>query len=76
MINPRNMTLTDWADSVILASSDAWSFGKLEDEARWQDWAIGFVRASPFTQQAIPDPYLFEDWRDWAERVYPMLEVN
>jgi hypothetical protein len=76
MINPRNMTLTDWADSVILVVSDAWSFGKLEDEARWQDWAIGFVRASPFTQQAIPDPYLFADWRDWAERVYPMLEVT
>lgn len=76
MINPRNMTLTDWADSVILAVSDARSFGKLEDESRWQDWAIGFVRASPFSQQAIPDPYQFADWRDWAERAYPMLEVN
>lgn len=76
MINPRNMSLTDWADSVILSTSDAWSFGKLEDEARWQDWAIGFVRASNFTQQVVPDPYQFEDWRDWAERVYPMLEVN
>lgn len=76
MINPRNMSLTDWADSVILAISDAWSFGKLEDEARWQDWAIGFVRASRFTQQVVPDPYQFADWRDWAERVYPMLEVN
>jgi hypothetical protein len=52
------------------------SVSRLEDEARWQDWAIGFVRASPFTQQAIPDPYQFADWRDWAERAYPMLEVN
>ncbi|MFN8994255.1 MAG: hypothetical protein ACK5X3_11430 [Pseudomonadota bacterium] len=76
MINPRNMSLTDWADSVILAVSDAWSFGRLEDESRWQDWAIGFVRASRFTQQVVPDPYQFADWRDWAERVYPMLEVN
>lgn len=76
MINPRYMTLTQWADAVILQSSDAWSFGRLDDESRWQDWATGFVRASNFTQQFIPDPYQFSDWREWAMRVYPMLEVH
>lgn len=76
MINPRGMTLRDWADSVILSVGDAWSFGKLEDESRWQDWAVGFVRASNFTQRAVPDPYGFNDWREWAMRAYPMLEGN
>jgi len=76
MINPVGMTLRDWADSVILSVGDAWSFGKLKDEERWQDWAIGFVRASHFTQQVVPDPYQFTDWRDWAMRAYTMLEVG
>ena len=56
MIDPRGMTLLDYADSVVLSVGDAWSFGKLTDETEWQSWAAGFVRASPFTQRTVPDP--------------------
>lgn len=76
MIDPRGMTLRDWADSVILAVGDAWSFGRLDDEERWQDWGVQFVRANIFAGQNPPDPYGFPHWRLWAERVYPMLEVR
>jgi hypothetical protein len=68
------MALIDWADSVILAVGDAWSFGTLQSEDDWQNWAVGLLRASNFTQQVVPDPYQFDDWREWAMRVYPMLE--
>jgi hypothetical protein len=74
MIDPHGMTLLQWADAVILSNGDAWSFGKLEDEADWQDWATGFVRAQPFVQRNPPNPYQFDDWREWAMRAYPMLE--
>lgn len=74
MIDPRGLTLRDWADSVILVVDDAWSFGRLDDENEWQDWATGFLKASPFSTRAAPDPYQFDDWREWAMRVYPMLE--
>jgi hypothetical protein len=70
------MGLRDWADSVILDLGDAWSFGTLKDEARWQEWAANIVRASTFAQQVLPNPYQFNDWREWAMRVYPMLEAN
>lgn len=75
MVSPHGMTLTTWADSVTLAIRDAWSVGRLDDETRWQEWATGLLRAANITAQAAPDPYLFSDWRDWAERAYPMLEV-
>ena len=74
MINPLGMTWQDWASSVILAVGDAWSFGRPPEETAWRDWATGLVRASPFTQRTLPDPYQFSDWRDWAMRAYPMLE--
>jgi hypothetical protein len=74
VIDPHGMTLIDWADSVILSVGDAWSFGRLDDENEWQDWATGFLKASPFSTRAAPDPYQFDDWREWAMRVYPMLE--
>ncbi len=75
MIDPRNMTLRDWADSVILTTGDAWAFGRLDDETQWQDWAAAFVKSSSFAGRVVPDPYQFSDWRDWAMRAYPMLEV-
>lgn len=74
MINPVGMSLRDWADSVVLALGSTWSFGALQDEAEWRDWAVGFVRAQPFAQRGPPDPYRFDDWREWAMRAYPMLE--
>lgn len=74
MIDPRGMRLQDWADSVILALGDKWAYGTLSSEADWQNWAVGFVRASEFTQRTLPDPFQFDDWREWAMRVYPLLE--
>ena len=74
MIDPRGLDLMDWADSVILENGDAFSFGKLTDPARWQDWAVAFVVAQPFSERVVPDPYQFTDWREWAMRSYTMLE--
>ena len=76
MIDPRNMALRDWADSVILDLGDAWAFGTLGDDTQWQSWATAFVKSPAFTGRVVPDPYQFADWRDWAMRVYPLLEVT
>lgn len=74
MINPVGLTLRDFTDSVILDNGDAFGFPKLIDENAWQDWASNYVRAQPFAQRAVPDPYQFDDWREWAMRSYTMLE--
>ena len=74
MIDPRGLTVQQWADAVVLATGNAWSYGRLDNPANWQAYMVGFVRASPFTQRVLPDPYQFDDWREWAMRAYPMLE--
>ena len=74
MINPVGMTWQDWASSVILDTEASWSFGVPTSETDWREFAVGFVRAPSFAQRVLPDPYEFSDWRDWAMRVYPMLE--
>ncbi len=73
MIDPRGMDLHSWADAVVLELNDAGWTGRLDGDD-WQSWAVGIVRAQPFAQRVLPDPYQFEDWREWAMRVYPMLE--
>lgn len=74
MIDPRGLTLRDYADSVILANGDAWAFPRLTDESEWQSWALSLLRAQPFAQRAVPNPFMFDDWREWAMRSYSMLE--
>lgn len=73
-VNPVGMTLRQWADALILTTDPAFSFGRLDDDTKWQDWAAQFVRATPYSQRNVPSPYFFTDWRQWAERSYTMLE--
>ena len=74
MIDPRGMSLTQWADGVILTLNSEWSLSRLDDEIRWMDWAAQFQRIPELTQRNIPNPYQFSDWREWAMRSYSMLE--
>lgn len=76
MIDPIGMTLREWADAVVLTSSGARSLGRLDDEAYWQDWATNLLQTPGFSQQSAPSPYGFDDWYEWAMRVYPMLEAD
>lgn len=76
MINPVGLTLPEWADAVITALNISWPIGRLDAGDEWQDWAAGFVRAQELAQRVLPDPYGFPDWREWAERAAPMLEVQ
>lgn len=75
MINPVGLTLREWADAVIVALNISWPVGRLDVGDNWQNWAAGFVRAPDLAQRALPNPYQFADWREWAERAAPMLEV-
>ena len=74
IVDPRGLTLTQYADAVTLSANSAWSLGRLDDESKWQDWATGLLRAAQLTAQNVPNPYFFTDWREWAMRAYPMLE--
>ena len=74
MIDPYGLTVTQWADAAILVVDSTWSFGRLDDEERWREWAAGFLTAPSFASQIAPDPYQFADWRDWAMRVNALFE--
>lgn len=64
---PTNLELTDWANQVILDLDPYGAFGRLSDEANWQDWAVQFLNNTTIGRNP-PIPYAYEDWREWAER--------
>lgn len=48
---------------------------KLMDETKWQDWAVQFFNYGVLPGDAPPNPYMFDDWREWAERFCDALET-
>lgn len=74
MIDPRNLTLSEWADAVIQSLGSSWPFGTYRDGDDWRAYVVGFVRSPTLAERVLPDPWQFSDWRDWAERAAPMLE--
>ncbi len=77
MISPRGMSLGDWCDSMTydLESEDNGSVPRL-DGLDWRGWAVRAIALTTQRQQDAPDPYGFDDWRDWAERFQLSLGGN
>ena len=69
---PTNMSLMDWSSQVILDLDSYGVFGRLQDPARWQDWGVQFLNNTTIGRN-LPNPYGFNDWKEWAERLVGAL---
>ena len=70
---PTGMGLRDWADQITLDLDPYGTFGRLDDEDQWQNWAMQFLNNMTLREN-FPIPYSFESWREWAERFCQVLE--
>lgn len=70
---PTGMGLRDWADQVALDLDPYGAFGRLQDEAHWQNWAMQFLNNLTLREN-FPIPYNYDNWRDWAERFCQVAE--
>lgn len=66
--DPRFQDFDSWAALMC----EAYGGQNLEipsGEDNWKGWAAGLRGIDIFANEAIPDPYLFENWYDWAQAV-------
>lgn len=72
MILPYNISFEDWAASVVqdfpldIVPVEA-------NEDNWKEWANYVAFSRTFSQNDVPGPDGFDDWHDWAERVYQLM---
>ena len=64
---PVGIGLKDWANCLITDFIAFGAFDPLDDETKWHDWATQFLNATNLIED-FPDPYMYDDWREWAER--------
>jgi hypothetical protein len=68
---PRGLDLKSWADSVCLDLGALGIVGKVEGD-NWQAWGAQLCNNID-TVANLPNPYGFEKWDEWAERLCSVL---
>lgn len=66
--DPRYQTFDSWAALMC----EAYAAQQLQipgPDVDWKSWAAGLKTIDVFSNEAIPEPYNFEDWQDWAAAV-------
>lgn len=63
---PTWLSVIDWADQVVLDLKDYGTLSQLKDPAHWQEWGLELLNNISLPAN-LPDPYQYDDWRDWAE---------
>lgn len=81
IIDPRGFKQTEviqWADQMTgqlgffasdVGGSDA-NYSRLDDPLEWQDWASGVFGGVDALGQDVPDPFAYDNWKEWAERMF------
>ena len=66
--DPRGHTFESWSSLMI----EAYASQQLQmnvPEDKWIDFATGMMGISIFQNDALPNPYGFSKWNEWAEEV-------
>jgi hypothetical protein len=66
--DPRYHTFDSWAALMC----EAYAAQQLQipgPDVDWKSWGAGLKTIDVFTNEAIPEPYNFENWQDWAAAV-------
>lgn len=67
MIDPRHMTVTEWTDAINLTLATLAPVTTLQNDD-WQQWAYNLISTPAISEFSPPNPRLFTEWREWAER--------
>ena len=66
--DPRYHTFDSWAALMC----EAYAGQQLQipgPDVEWQSWAAGLKAIDIFANEAIPEPYQFNEWDEWAVAV-------
>lgn len=63
--DPRYMPWEQWT-ALLVEEYAAQQLTYPVPEDRWQEFALGIMSISRFNNDAVPAPYGFERWQDWA----------
>jgi hypothetical protein len=69
MIDPRGLSLQDWADSTVPLLEKYGIVPILDGPLFWRPWARVVCDLPAIRSRNPPDPDNYDDWLPWAERM-------
>lgn len=72
----QDMTVIEWADQMAFFIGSVTPYERLDDPEKWQDWAAKYIGEPTELGQEMPNPYQFDDWREWAERLFYTIDFE
>ncbi len=74
-IDPRGMTVIQWADRMSLILDSMVIPERLDDPEQWREWATNIIDTPNFEGQNVPIPYQFDNWMEWAMRFNQVVDL-
>lgn len=68
-ISPSYMTFRQWADFMVPNLERFGNLGRLAREEEWREWGAALLNLPALSGSIVPDPYQFDDWRKWVQRL-------
>lgn len=76
IIDPRGLTAIEWTD-YMADELDGYSRPpKLDDESKWQGWALTVIQSPRIAAFNPPEPFGYADWSEWAMRFNQAVTLN
>jgi hypothetical protein len=44
------------------------------DDSDWQNWGAGLLSLNGIASAGVPNPYQFDDWKEWAMRLNQIID--
>lgn len=77
ILNPDYMGVVEWADRLAMFHEIGnGTTSKLNDPDKWQAWAMNLIGDPDEIGRDAPNPFQFEDWREWAYAFFLTQELN
>ena len=73
-VDPRGIdNFIDWADYMYPDLEQLGTVVKMMPGGNWQDWGAGLLAVNKIAECSAPNPYQFDDWKEWAMRFIQTL---
>jgi len=77
ILDPNYMDVIEWTDRLnSFVEIGTGTAEKLEKPSEWKEWALSLVGDPDDIGQDTPNPYDYDNWREWAMLFFLTQELN
>lgn len=74
-VDPRYIdSFEEWSDYMYPTLEQYGVIEQFTYGSDWKSWAAGLLSLNPIARLGVPQPYVFDDWQEWASRLIGALD--